>query len=35
MKFGDKVHKVAQKLFVEEKISGDDFRTIMENGMPD
>lgn len=30
-----KVHKVAQKLFVEEKISGDDFRTIMENGMPD
>ncbi len=26
-----KVHKVAQKLFVEEKVSGDDFRGIMEN----
>lgn len=30
-----KVHRVAQKLFVEEKISGDDFRTIMENYTPD
>ena len=26
-----KVHKVAQKLFVEEKISGEDFRAIMQN----
>lgn len=26
----DKVHKVAQQLFVNEKISGDDFRSIME-----
>ncbi len=26
----DKVHKVAQKLFVEEKVSGDEFREIME-----
>ncbi len=27
----DKVHKVAQKLFLDEKISGEDFRSIMEN----
>ncbi len=27
----DKVHKVAQQLFVNEKISGDDFREIMNN----
>ena len=27
----NKVHKVAQILFENEKISGDDFRTLMEN----
>jgi cell division protease FtsH len=27
----DKVHKVAQMLFVNEKVGGDEFRAIMEN----